>query len=91
MKRYHEEKKLMESRAKAYRQINSGWLSYSVPNTGPSDREEIEVGRYRKALRCGGCGRARCQVCHSDKFPKRKLTHKEIKSLQSFREQQREL
>jgi hypothetical protein len=90
MKRYHEERQIMENRAKKYRSINSGWLSYFVPNTG-EPAKQTEVGRYRKSLRCGGCGRARCQVCHSDKFPKRKLTQKEIQSKKDFDEQQKEL
>jgi hypothetical protein len=68
MKRYHEEKHIIETRAKAYRLINAGWAPKPV----------IAAGRYRKSLRCSGCGRARCQICHPEKYPKRKLTRKEI-------------
>jgi hypothetical protein len=91
MKRYHEEREIMENRARMYRQINAGWLSYGVPNTGETRNKLSEAGRYRKTLRCGGCGRARCQVCHSDKFPKRIPTRKEAQSRRDFTEQQEEL
>jgi len=47
---------------------------------------KIEPGCFRKSRRIGGCGKARCHLCHSDKFPKRKLTHQEIKSLYKFYE-----
>lgn len=68
MKRYHDEKHIIDKRIKNYRLINAGWSPEPV----------IKAGRYRKSLRCGGCGRARCQVCHPEKYPKRKPTKKEI-------------
>lgn len=80
MKRYHEEKHLIERRAKL-----RGWLDRTL---GFHPRN-IEQGRFRKALRCGGCGRARCQVCHSDKFPKRIPTRKERQSFYDFQDYKR--
>lgn len=73
MKRYHEEQRLIEKRVKQYRRINA-WLQSAGPDT---NQKEIEPGRYRKTLRCAGCGRSRCQICHSDKFPKRTPTRQE--------------
>lgn len=76
MKRYHEELHIIKSRIKEYQQLNN-WRNPAMP--------EIPAGRYRKTLRCGGCGRARCQVCHSDKFPKRRLTRQEQQAKQDDR------
>lgn len=36
-------------------------------------------------------GRARCGICHSDKFPKRETTRKEDLSERSFLEQLKDL
>lgn len=47
---------------------------------------KIEPGCFRKSVRVGGCRKARCYLCHSDKFPKRKLTPQEIKSQYKFYE-----
>jgi hypothetical protein len=79
MRRYHEEKHIIEKRAQLYKQLG-GYL-------GPQhDHYVPAVGRFRKTLRCSGCGRARCQVCHPDKFPKRKLTRKEQQANKDFRQ-----
>lgn len=32
---------------------------------------EFQPGRFRKGQRIGGCGKARCDVCHGDKLRKR--------------------
>jgi hypothetical protein len=70
MKRYHEEKHITENRVKMYKRI-AGY-------DGPQHAVYVpDTGRFRKTLRCAGCGRARCQLCHSDKFPKRIPTRKE--------------
>ena len=29
---------------------------------------ELQIGRFRKSQRIGGCGNPRCWVCHSDKL-----------------------
>lgn len=81
MKRYHEEKHIIENRARMRRAINAAMDVFT--NSFSPNRPLIvhskpeQVGRYRKALRCGGCGRARCQVCHPEKFPKRIPTRQE--------------
>jgi hypothetical protein len=70
MRRYHEEQHIIEHRAQLYRQLSS----YLGPE---QDGRAPKPGRFRKALRCSGCGRARCQVCHPNKFPRRVPTRKE--------------
>jgi len=84
MKRYHEEKKIIQKRERMYRQINACWLEYVAPH-------EITPGRYRKSVRCGGCGRARCQVCHPHKFPKRIPTRQEMQASKDARLQELDL
>jgi hypothetical protein len=76
MKRYHSEKHIIERRVKQHRQINAGWLEFGswVENAEQTARES---GRYRKTLRSCGCTRARCQVCHPEKYPKRIPTRQE--------------
>jgi len=39
--------------------------------------EPISIGHFRKRKSLS-CGRSRCQLCHSYKFPKRKLTKQEM-------------
>lgn len=46
------------------------------------------IGRYRKSLRCYGCGRLRCQLCHPEKFPKRIPTLREKLVDQDLRDYQ---
>jgi len=70
MKRYHEEKHIIAKRVQQYKQL-AGCL-------GPDDNRYVPaVGRFRKTMRCSGCRQSHCYVCHSDKFPKRKLTRQE--------------
>ena len=70
MKRYHEEKHIIESRVKTYKRL--------AGHFGPDDNKFVpDVGRFRKTWRCSGCRQSRCYVCHSDKFPKRKPTRQE--------------
>lgn len=83
MKRYHEEKHIIENRVKQYRQLNANWLEFGLWN-GQKDFG-IEDGRYRKSMRCAGCGRARCQVCHPEKYPKRIPTRQELQSKKDFK------
>lgn len=51
---------------------------------------EDQVGRFRKT-HAFDCGKTKCGVCHCDKFPKRKKTNQELKSLFSFKEQLNEV
>ena len=32
---------------------------------------EFQIGRFRKGQRVGGCGKARCYLCHGEKLCKR--------------------
>ena len=70
MKRYHEEKHIIESRVQMYKRL--------AGHFGPDDNKYVPaVGRFRKTMRCSGCRQSHCYVCHSDKFPKRKPTRQE--------------
>lgn len=69
MKRYHAEKHIIENRAKQRRHLDAAFDIGS--------QYAPEPGRFRKTLRCSGCTRARCQVCHPEKYPKRIPTRQE--------------
>lgn len=92
MRRYHEEKHIVENRHKLRKRLNAGFESWldSLPRSIYCDHAD-EQGRFRKAWRAGGCGKARCQVCHPEKFPKRIPTRKETQVRQDLAEQQKEL
>lgn len=65
MKRYHEERALMERRAKEYMTF------------GPGPKGN-EPGRFRKR-KPFDCGKSRCWLCSGEaKYPKRKPTRQEI-------------
>ncbi len=67
MKRYHEEQHIIERRLREHRNLfDDRFRNVNTP-----------AGAYRKAIRCSGCGRARCQVCHPEKFPRRVPTRQE--------------
>jgi hypothetical protein len=46
---------------------------------------ELQPGRFRKSQRVGGCGRARCWLCHSDKLSGR-LTMRELRAVADYSE-----
>lgn len=77
MKRYHEEKHVIEHRVKMYKWL-AGYLGQQ------NDKYVPDVGRFRKTWRCSGCRQSRCYVCHSDKFPKRKPTRQERQANQDL-------
>lgn len=80
MKRYHEEKHIIERRVATYKQLG-GYL-------GPQhDKYVPDTGKFRKALRCAGCGRSRCQLCHPEKYPKRTPTRHELQARRDFHEE----
>lgn len=59
------------------------------PGSDPADvdcRCDDQPGRFRKRD-AHDCGRARCQVCHGYKFPKREPTRQERVADRVFREQ----
>ena len=76
MRRYHQEKQLMETRLMRAREL------MLFP-----EHVAAVPGRYRKSLRKAGCGRGRCQLCHSEKYPKRQLTRKEEQILRDLKNQ----
>jgi hypothetical protein len=78
MKRYHEELHILQGRAKKHKELQIVFDTIPVHSPDP--------GRFRKALRCGGCGVARCQVCHPDKYPKRIPTRQEQTAKRDDRE-----
>jgi hypothetical protein len=87
MQRYHNEKHVIAHRAKLRKQINSSmdtWFK-SLPSARIKPAHEVEDGQLRKTLRCGGCTRARCQVCHPEKYPKRIPTRQELQSQKDFK------
>ncbi len=49
-------------------------------------KHDLPVGKFRKK-KSFDCGNARCYICHSDKYPKRDLTRKEIISSLNHKEQ----
>ncbi len=61
-----------------------------------SDPQEVDclcddqAGRFRKR-KAFDCGKPRCQLCHGDKFPRRKLTKQERITQMRLREQILEL
>lgn len=87
MKRYHDEKHIIARRIKQRKQINAGMDAWRQSLQDGRPAHVIDDGQYRKALRCGGCNRARCQVCHPEKYPKRKPTRKEQQARQDERDE----
>jgi hypothetical protein len=71
VKRYHEEKHIIANRLKRYKQL-AGWMGEALDN-----KYVPTPGKFRKSLRCSGCGQPRCSVCHPEKFPKRAPTRQE--------------
>lgn len=83
MRRYHAEKNLIANRSRRRRNLDSAF--------GVSPAYAPDPGRFRKTLRCSGCTRARCQVCHPEKFPKRKPTRKEQQAQSDLKLQQEDV
>lgn len=71
MKRWHEERKIMLTNARMNDILKRGHLP---------------LGKFRKSNPCD-CGNTRCQLCHSDKYPKREKTEKEKISDLDLKEQ----
>ena len=75
MKRYHEEKHIAETRQKQFFAMYRAYMD-ATNDAGPNWAKN--VGQFRKTHRKGGCNKARCQLCHSEKYPKRIPTRKEL-------------
>lgn len=94
MKRYHEEYNVFYRQWKIHRKSHVEQNKDFMKEIG-GDPFKVEcscdeqVGRFRKKD-AWDCGNTQCGICHSDKFPKRSLTNREIKSNFSYREQLRE-
>lgn len=71
MRRWHQEYRLARREQKQYRDWLSKW--------GPSHVDNTEVGRFRKN-KAFDCGQTGCFGCHSDKYPKRILTARELEA-----------
>lgn len=70
MKRYHNEKHIIEARMREFKNIG-GWIGWDFNAYLPV------LGSFRKTRRAFSCGRVRCQVCHPEKYPKRIPTRQE--------------
>lgn len=81
MKRYHDELHVIRTRARMYRALAFFWGAGSL-------RPPPAAGRFRKGLRCAGCGNARCQLCHPYKFPRRVPTRQERLAAEAWAEAQ---
>lgn len=67
MKRWHQEYGVMKKQLKLYKKYHMNGKCVG------------QKGRFRKK-KSMDCGNPKCQMCHSNKFPKRLKTRKEIKS-----------
>lgn len=95
MKRWHEDYYVSKREWKKHRKMhvesNKAWV-----RTVGRDPYEVDcacddqLGRFRKKD-AYDCGRAHCGICHQDKFPRRQLTDKEIRSNLSFKEQLKDM
>jgi hypothetical protein len=92
MKRWHEEYNVFYRQWKIHRKSHVDSNKDSSRNRIGKDPYEVDcecdeqVGRFRKKD-AWDCGNVRCYLCHSDKFPKRQLTNKEVRSNISLKEQ----
>jgi hypothetical protein len=64
--------------------INFGWEAGRDPYEIDCDCD-VQRGRFRKK-RAFGCGKARCLLCHADKYPRRERTRQELLAELKFRE-----
>jgi len=92
MKRWHEEYNIFYRQWKIHRKSHvdfnkdrSGYRVGKDPYEVDCECDE-QVGRFRKKD-AWDCGNPQCGICHQDKFPKRQLTNKEIRSNISLKEQ----
>jgi hypothetical protein len=94
MKRWHEDfPRTYREWKKRYLNHVEGNLRYcKTPGQDPCEVNicDKQIGRFRKTD-AYDCGHARCFMCHSDKFPVREKTRKELRSELKFKEQLEEL
>lgn len=70
MRRYHEEKHIIDSRREEARNRHG--------------YDHGKAGRYRKTH--NGCNAAACQLCHPEKFPKRIPTKQELQTQEDLKQ-----
>lgn len=87
MKRWHEEIHISKRNWRNHRNMHiESNLWRNKPNPLEIDCTcDNQIGRFRKRD-AYDCGNARCQLCHSDKFPKRIITRQEYASKLKFEE-----
>jgi hypothetical protein len=76
MKRWHDEIGVLHRRRKFLRSIERHYF-------------QRELGKFRKKKPLD-CGKTQCKLCHSDKYPKRELSKRDIIDNLSFKEQLKE-
>jgi hypothetical protein len=91
MKRWHQDHlRTHREWKKHYRtHVESNKLSNRVPGQDPFEIDCIcdhQEGRFRKKHPLG-CGKSRCYLCKSHKYPKRETTRKEWRSRLELKEQ----
>jgi hypothetical protein len=92
MKRWHEEYNVFYRQWKTHRKSHvesNKDMSRNRIGLSPQVIDcacDEQVGRFRKKD-AWDCGNPQCGICHSDKFPKRSLTNREVKSNFSYKEQ----
>ena len=79
MRRYHAEVPLIRKRAAEYLR--------SITASGQAEAGGPPVGQFRKAWRCGGCCRSRCQLCHPEKYPRRLPTRREVQAARDLHDE----
>jgi hypothetical protein len=83
MTRAARERRRTVRRWRAFRTVQAAF----VPP--PGERGSLPPGRFRKTLRLGGCGRARCPLCHGEKLDGRPTFREEV-ARRGYREALRE-
>lgn len=98
MKRWHEEHNIFYRQWKIHRKshVDSNKDNGGRPGHLGVDPYIVncecdnQVGRFRKKD-AWDCGNSKCQMCHSDKYPKRQFTNQEELSKIKFKDSLKEL
>ena len=72
MKRYHQEKHIIDRRYKERKSLSISPISWTMP-----EKWSIQRGRYRKKHPLD-CGNTRCGICHSNKRFGHESTRQEL-------------
>lgn len=102
MKRWHNEYAVTKRHWLLHRSVHAEYNRRQGQGHGPGQRSpgtdprkadcpcDDQAGRFRK-IDARDCGRARCQVCHGYKVPRRRPTRKERLADLTFGEQMKDL